>query len=111
MDKKKIQNYFPKIHELDKKVDLNIKIHYNIIFNDCKISPIFGIRYNCKVCNKNYCESCMRKSLKHNFIKIDESIDPNEISTYFLNLLLITQIDKEYSALKGIFTYKSTKDD
>ena len=52
----------------------------------------------------------MRKNPKHNFIIIDESIDPNEISTYFLNLLLITQIDKEYSILKGIFTYKSTKD-
>jgi hypothetical protein len=53
----------------------------------------------------------MRKNPKRNFIKIDESIDPNEISTYFLNLLLITQIDKEYSTLKGIFTYKSKKDD
>ncbi len=109
MDKKKIQNYFPNIHELDKKVDSNIKIHYNIICNDCKISPIIGTRYKCKAYNKNYCESCIRKNPKHNFIKIDDSIDLNEISNYFLNLLLITRIDSEYSTLKGIFTYKSSK--
>ena len=49
----------------------------------------------------------MRKNPKHNFIKIDDSIDLNEISNYFL--LLITRIDSEYSTLKGIFTYKSSK--
>ena len=111
LNKKNIQNYFPNIHELDKKVDSNIKIHYNIICEKCRMSPIIGERYKCKDCNKNFCESCMKNNPKHNFIKIEDSIDPNEISYYFLNLLTITQIDKKYSDLKGIFSYKSSKDD
>ena len=64
LNKKTIESYFPNIHELDKKVNSNIKIHYNV-----------------------------------------------EKSNYFLFFLLITQIDNKYSYLKGLFSYKSSKDD
>ena len=111
LNKKNIQNYFPNIHELDKKVDSNIKIHYNIICEKCRMSPIIGERYKCKDCNKNFCESCMKNNPRHTFFEIKDSIDSDEISYYFQNLLLITQIDKEYSDLRGIFSYKSSKDD
>ena len=49
-------------------------IHYGIMCDKCKASPIIGIRYKCSVCKEyDLCEQCeLNKDQfhKHNFIKI-----------------------------------------
>ena len=118
-NKKNIENYFPNFNELNNKSNINSKIHYNISCNSCDMNPIIGIRYKCKICNNfNYCEKCMEIKIKshiHEFTKIENPIDSNDaynIMPSFLSIfLLLTRVKKEYSVYKGLFFYKTSKDD
>ena len=116
---KNIENYFPNINELNNKSNINSIIHYNIFCNSCDMNPIIGIRYKCKICdNFNYCEKCMETNINshsHEFTKIENPIDSNDIYKIipsFLSIfLLMTRIKKDYSIYKGLFFYKTSKDD
>ena len=118
-NQKNIENYFPNINELNNKSNLNSKIHSNIFCNSCGINPIFGIRYKCKNCiNFNFCEKCMETNINshsHEFTKIEEPIDSNEkyniIPSFLSVFLIITRIKKDYAFYKGLFFYKTSKDD
>ena len=44
-------------------------IHYGITCNNCKTSPISGMRYKCSECpNLNLCGVCMSKGIHENHI-------------------------------------------
>ena len=47
----------PKIEKKEKP-----EIHYNVICDGCKITPLRGNRYKCKVCKDfDFCENCYKK--------------------------------------------------
>ena len=109
-NKKKIENYFPNIKEIE---DKNKIIHKNFYCEGCKMEPIIGIRYNCKTCeNFNYCENCIEKKgveHDHEFNKIEIPIEYEGIPSYLMILNIFTQVKKENINLNGLFFYKTSK--
>ena len=108
----KIENYFPNIQEIE---DKNIIIHQNVICDGCKMNPLKGIRYKCKTCeNFNFCENCMKAigdDHGHEFTKIEIPEEFEGIPSYLIILFMFTEIKSEFKYLKGLFFYKSYKDD
>ena len=109
----KIDNYFPSITKDDNNEANEIQklLFDRIICDDCKMNPIIGKRYKCKICsNFYYCEKCKEKnkeSHKHEFVKYEE----NEVDAIPEPLLIfyeITRIKDEFNNLKGLFFFKST---
>ena len=60
----------PKIEKKPK-----LEIHYNIICDGCKVTPLRGNRYKCKTCKDfDFCEECYKKNKEshgHDFIVIE----------------------------------------
>ena len=60
-----------------------LEIHYNIICDGCKITPLRGNRYKCKKCkNFDFCEECYEKNKEshgHDFQKIEHPICRNRL--------------------------------
>lgn len=53
------------------------EIHYYFTCDGCKMNPIIGKRYKCKICtNFDYCENCYQKNIlthRHEFILFEKS--------------------------------------
>ena len=113
-NKEKIESFFPNIQEIEEREDRIKGIHKGYTCDGCGMKPIVGIRYNCKTCqNFNYCENCMEKNAnthKHEFNKIEKPVEDDEISGLLKLLYFITTIKSDFDDLKGIFFYKSSKD-
>ena len=111
-NREKIENYFPNIQEIE---DKNKIIHKNFHCEECRMSPIIGVRYNCKTCeNFNYCENCIvKKGVEHGheFNKIEIPIEYEGIPSYLLIFNIFTQLKEELNNLNGLYFYKSSKDD
>ena len=109
--RKKIERYFPSIQEIENNMKNKI-IHKNIICDGCGMNPLEGTRYQCKTCRDfDFCQECLEKYQVvhgHEFNKIEIPIDYDYI---FLENLNTNQIKEEYSNLKGLFFYRSTKVD
>ena len=109
----KIESYFPNvIKDNDNETNEIQKLLYErLICDDCKMNPIIGKRYKCKVCdNFYYCQKCIEKnkeSHKHEFIEYNE----NEVDSIPESLQIfynITKIKSEFKNLKGLFFFKSS---
>ena len=116
VSKKKNYELLDEIQNYINEDDLNKPKHYNVICNGCKMDPIKGFRYKCLSCNNfNYCEKCMEENINshpHTFNKIKEYTEYNEIiSKYLKDFAYITQLKREYSELKGLFFYKTNKNE
>ena len=113
-NKEKIENFFPNVQEIEEKEDIIKGIHKHYNCDGCGMKPIVGIRYRCKECkNFDYCENCMEKNInihKHQFEKIEKPVEDDEITGFLQLLYIITTIKSELNYLKGIFFYKSSKD-
>ena len=111
-NREKIENYFPNIQEIE---DKNKIIHKNFYCEECRMSPIIGVRYNCKTCeNFNYCENCIEKKgveHGHEFNKIEIPIEYEGIPSYLLIFNIFTQLKEELNNLNGLYFYKSSKND
>ena len=112
--KEKIENYFPNIKEIEENYTNKI-VHKNIICDGCGMKPILGIRYKCKICeNFDYCQNCLdmyKEKHGHNFEKIEVPVEHDGITNIISLFFIFTQIKKELNYLKGLFFYKSTKED
>ena len=112
-NQKKIESYFPNIHELEDKEDSKKIIHKNFKCDGCGVMPIIGIRYNCKTCkNFDYCENCMEKNKethKHEFTKVETPVEFDGIPPFLQFFFIATEIKYELNYLKGIFFYKTSK--
>ena len=113
-NKRKIESYFPNIKEIEDNYKDKI-VHKNVICDGCGMKPLVGIRYKCKTCdNFDYCEECLEKYGQehgHEFNKIEVPEEKDGIPGIIMLLLLCSQIRYELNYLKGIFFYKSTKED
>ena len=60
----------PKVEKKQK-----LEIHFNVICDGCKVTPLRGNRYKCKICkNFDYCEDCYQKNKEshgHDFFIIE----------------------------------------
>ena len=111
--KQKIENYFPNIRDVEEKEIREKGIHKNYICDGCGMNPLVGIRYHCKKCeNFDFCENCMEKKKNihvHEFEKFEKPVDYE--TPYILKFMyLFSEIKMELNYLKGIFFYKTTKD-
>ena len=79
------------------------------------MKPILGIRYKCKKCeNFDYCQNCLdmyKEMHGHDFEKIEVPVENDGISGIISLFFIFTKIKKELNYLKGLFFYKSTKED
>ena len=68
----------PKIAKKEKP-----EIHYNIICDGCKVTPLRGNRYKCKTCKDfDFCENCYQKNKEshgHDFKVIEHPICRNRL--------------------------------
>ena len=68
----------PKIAKKEKP-----EIHYNIICDGCKVTPLRGNRYKCKKCKDfDFCENCYQKNKEshgHDFKVIEHPINRNRL--------------------------------
>ena len=106
-----IESYFPGIHEMENNLKKKI-IHQNIGCDGCQMHPLVGKRYKCKTCKDfDFCENCYKNKQKkhgHEFILIESPFDYDYM---FLQYLKTNKIKKEYDYLKGLYFYKSNKDE
>ena len=113
-NKRKIESYFPNIQEIEENYKNKI-IHKNINCDGCGMKPIVGVRYKCKVCkNFDFCQNCFdlyKEKHGHEFEKIEVPIEAEGIPGIISLFFMLTQIRKELEYLKGLFFYKSTKED
>jgi len=109
----KMENYFPNINRENSSVVEEIQklLFERIMCDDCKINPIIGKRFKCKVCyNFYYCEKCMEKNKDmhiHKFIKLEEK-EIDEIANSFLIFYQITKVKENFDYCKGLFFFKSS---
>jgi len=112
-NKRRIESYFPNIKEIEDNYKNKI-IHKNISCDGCGMKPILGIRYKCKTCeNFDYCQNCLdmyKEKHGHEFDKIEVPIEYEGIPGIISLFLILTQIKKELSYLKGLFFYETTKE-
>ena len=113
-NKRKIESYFPNIQEIEENYKNKI-IHKNINCDGCGMKPIVGVRFKCKVCkNFDFCQNCFdlyKEKHGHEFEKIEVPIEAEGIPGIISLFFMLTQIRKELEYLKGLFFYKSTKED
>ena len=113
-NKRKIESYFPNIQEIEENYKNKI-VHKNIICDGCGMKPLLGIRYKCKTCkNFDYCQNCLdtyKAEHGHEFDKIEVPVENDGIPGIISLFFILTQIKKELDYLKGLFFYKSTKED
>ena len=113
-NKRKIESYFPNIQEIEENYKNKI-VHKNFYCDGCGMKPIVGIRYKCKECNNfDYCQNCLdmyKEKHGHEFEKIEVPVETEGIPGIISLFFILTQIKKELSYLKGLFFYKSTKED
>ena len=113
-NKRKIESYFPNIKEIEDNYKNKI-IHKNISCDGCGMKPIVGIRYKCKTCNNfDYCQNCLdmyKEKHGHEFESIEAPIEYEGIPGIISVFLLLTEIKKELNYLKGLFFFKTTKDE
>ena len=113
-NKNKIESYFPNIQEIEDNYKNKI-VHKNISCDGCGMKPIIGFRYKCKECkNFDFCQSCFdtkKEEHKHEFEKIEVPVVYEGIPEIISLFFLLTQIRSELSYLKGLFFYKTTKED
>ena len=48
--------------EVKSDTSKKLEIHNFIKCDGCEMNPIKGLRYNCKICNIDYCEKCSKKN-------------------------------------------------
>ena len=113
-NKRKIESYFPNIQEIEENYKNKI-VHKNVICDGCGMKPLLGIRYKCKTCkNFDYCQNCLdtyKAEHGHEFDKIEVPVENDGIPGIISLFFILTQIKKELDYLKGLFFYKSTKED
>ena len=112
----KMENFFPNINResISGVEEIQKLIYDKIMCDDCKMNPIIGKRFKCKIChNFYYCEKCMDKNKdlhKHEFTKFEE----NEIDAIPKELLIfyqITRVKENFDNYKGLFFFKSSDKD